>query len=382
MIFSLRGLFVASLLMLVACSSAAPEASRSAPAPAGAPSAPSTSVAPAASAPTAITGRAPLDPPVKVRVGYSPSSGTLPLYVAVEKGYFQAEGLEIELIPFTLNTDQFPALASDQIDVGGSGADTVLFNAIARGIDMKVVAYFAAAHPAHKGLAILVRKDHVDSGRYKEPRDLKGMTIAVLNPASSIAMYLEMGLAKAGLSLDDIELLSLPYPDMNAAMANKRIDGAVNVQPYILQAESQGLAQTVFTAGEVAAGFPSTLVVMASNFTRSQPEAARRYVLGFLRGQRDVYLAFDRDAGNPDEMYEFLAKYTAFKDPKQNEALASTGVFGGMMINGGIPREPLDYTQDFFIRMGAQQERVDLTRVVDTTYVDYAVQQLGRLPTD
>jgi NitT/TauT family transport system substrate-binding protein len=253
----------------------------------------------------------------------------------VEKGYFQAEGLEIELIPFTLGPDQFPALASDQLDVGSSGADTVLFNAIARGIDMKVVAYFAAAHPAHKGLAILVRKDLVDSGRYKEPKDLKGMTMAALNPATSVAMYLEMGLVKAGLSLDDIELVSLPCPDMNAAMANKRIDGAVNVQPFILQAESEGLAQTVFTAGEVAAGFPSTLFVMASNFTRGQPDTARRFLVAFLRGQRDVYLAFDGDTGNRDEIYEFLAQYTAFKDPKQNEALASTGVFGGMMINGG-----------------------------------------------
>ncbi|HEY7066437.1 MAG TPA: hypothetical protein VII06_33500 [Chloroflexota bacterium] len=42
----------------------------------------------------------------------------------------------------------------------------------------------------------------------------------------------------------------------------------------------------------------------------------------------------------------------------------------------------MDYTQDFFIRRGAQQERVDLTSVIDSTYVDYAVQQLGRLPTD
>ena len=174
----------------------------------------------------------------------------------------------------------------------------------------------------------------------------------------------------------------MPFPDMNVALANKRLDGAVQVQPFVTQAESQGLAQSVFTSGELAAGYPSILLLMGAHFAQRQPEAAKRFLVAFLRAQRDIYYAFDKDAGNKDEMYEFLAKYTPIKDPAQHAVLTATGAFGGIVPNGQIPMEPLEVTQDFFLRRGTQQERIDMARAVDPSYGEYAAQQLGRLPTN
>jgi NitT/TauT family transport system substrate-binding protein len=340
------------------------------------PPAPSGAAAPAVPA----AQRTPLNPPVKVQAGYFPGSGFLPLFVAADKGYFQEEGLEVELTPFAASSDQFPALASGQIDVGGAGADVALFNAIARGIDAKIVAYYNGTSPANKGLAILVRQDLVDSGQYREPRDFQGLTIGVNNPTASSAHYLEMALTRGGLTLDDVDLTTLPYPDMLAALSNKRLDAAVQTQPFIMQAESQGLAKSVFIGGELAPGYPFSLLIMGSQFRASQPEAAKRFVLAFLRGQRDVYHAFGKAGGNKDEMYQLLMKYTPIKDPTLTAVLAEAVAFGDWVPNGQIALGPLAETQDFFVRRGAQQERLNLAQVVDTSYGEYAVQQLGRLP--
>src|SRR5262245_57913005 len=109
----------AALLLLVLVMACTPTPA----APAALPAKPAaTSAAPPAAAPTAAAPVAsgPLTPPVKVQVGYSPASSSLPLFVAVERGYFEDQGLELELTPFTLSTDQFPALASGQLDFGGT----------------------------------------------------------------------------------------------------------------------------------------------------------------------------------------------------------------------------------------------------------------------
>jgi NitT/TauT family transport system substrate-binding protein len=390
-----RAIGLLAVVALLACT-AAPSGE---PAPAGSGTSPSTSAAsaPSAAAPpaapaassagapaapsTAASPRAPLTPPVRVHAAYPTNSSYLAFYLAVDKGYFQEEGLDLELTPINVTPDLFAALASGQIDVGGSGADPALFNAVARGVETKIVAQFGAATPTSRGLCVLVRKDLVDSGRYREPSDLKGMSVAVPTPTSSSAFYLERALARAGLRIDDVTMTSLPFPEMNVALANKAIDAAVQVQPFVMQAENEGVAQVVYTAGEFAAGFPSLVLLMADNFTRSQPEAARRFLVAFLRGQREVSATFDRGTGNKNEIYESLAKYTPIKDPGLNDALARTGIFNGMMVNGDIGVAQLDEFQDFFVRVGAQQEKLDLGKVIDRTYVDYAIQQLGRVPT-
>ena len=394
--FPARSIGLLAVVALLACTAApsggtAPAGSGTSPSTSGAsaagaaapPATPAASSAGAPAAPStaAASPRAPLTPPVRVHAAYPTNSSYLAFYLAVDKGFFQEEGLDLELTPINVTPDLFAALASGQIDVGGSGADPALFNAVARGVETKIVGQFGAATPTSRGLCVLVRKDLVDSGRYREPSDLKGMNVAVPTPTSSSAFYLERALGMAGLRLDDVTMSSLPFPDMNVALANKAIDAAVQVQPFVMQAENEGVAQVVYTAGEFAPGFPSLVLLMADNFTRSQPEAARRFLVAFLRGQREVSTTFDRGTGNKNEVYESLAKYTPIKDPGLNDALARAGLFNGMMVNGDIGVAQLDEFQDFFVRVGAQQEKLDLGKVIDRAYVDYAVQQLGRVPT-
>jgi NitT/TauT family transport system substrate-binding protein len=317
-----------------------------------------------------------------VNVGYSPATASLPLYVATDRGYFQEEGLEVELIPFTTVGDQYPALASGQIDFAGASPDPALFNAIARGVDSKIVAYYGGSSPSGRGMGLLVRQDLIDSGRYRELTDLKGMEIGIITPTSSAAMYFEMILTPVGLTLDDVNLVTLPFAETNVALINKRLDGAVQIQPFALQLESQGVAKLLVSMGQVAPGYPSILLLMGPGFARSQPAAAKRFLLAFLRGQRDVYNTFDKGTGSKEEMYQLLTKYTPIKDPALHTALAEAGSFSSIVPNGEVPLVPLEVHQEFFLRRGAQQERVDLARAVDASYGEYAVQQLGRLPTD
>ena len=48
--------------------------------------------------------------------------------------------------------------------------------------------------------------------------------------------------------------------------------------------------------------------------------------------------------------------------------------------NGTMDERVLDDYQDYFVKTGTQQRKLDLRRVIDRSYVDYALQRLGRLP--
>ena len=314
---------------------------------------------------------------MKVKVGYTPVAAYLPMFVGIEHGYYQQLGLDLELVQINLATDLVPAFGSGQVDMGGYGIDVSLFNAVARGVDMRILAYFGAASPTSSGLSVIVRKDLVDSGKYKEPKDFKGMTVGVLSANSSPAYYLERALGKGGLTLNDVTLVTMQFPDMLAALANKKIDAAVEVQPFVLQADTQGIAKIALRAGEFAPGFPSIVLVANPPFLKAQPEAAKRFVLALLQGQRDAYNALEKGI-NKGDVFQVMAKYTTLKDPKMQEAVANAGGYGNTAPNGQIPLDPLNQFQDFFVRQGTQPQKIDISKIVDTSYMDYALSILGK----
>ena len=67
------------------------------------------------------------------------------------------------------------------------------------------------------------------------------------------------------------------------------------------------------------------------------------------------------------------------KDAKQNEVLAASGVFSGNQPNGDMVLDGLMQNQDFFVEQGIQKQKLDPSTFIDRSFVDYAVQQLGRL---
>ena len=99
-------------------------------------------------------------------------------YVAEKKGFFRDEGLDVSYIAFDSAAKMIAPFASGDLDVGAGGPSAGLYNAVARGIDIRIVADKSSTPPGRPINFLLVRKDHVDSGRYKTLADLKGMKIA------------------------------------------------------------------------------------------------------------------------------------------------------------------------------------------------------------
>ena len=122
----------------------------------------------------------PLSPPVPVKVATVGLVGEAGIFIALGKGYFKDEGLDVQLVEVRVTTDQVALLLSGDLDYGHSPPAAVLYNVAARNVGVKVVAndsIIPQTTSLSSGFAI--RNELLDSGAVRSPSDLKGRTIGL-----------------------------------------------------------------------------------------------------------------------------------------------------------------------------------------------------------
>ncbi|WP_156253653.1 ABC transporter substrate-binding protein [Pseudactinotalea terrae] len=160
-----------------------------------------------------------------VRVGYIPGAHDIAqLFVADEAGYFEEQGIELEVTSFQTGITLSQALTGGSLDVGVMGA---------------VVANFPAKGQGH---VIVLNNQQVDIHQiWASPEsgitsidDLAGATIATTSGTAS-DVVLQVALDKAGLTRADVEVVNLEMP----AVTNTFVTGGVEVASLWAPFDSQ-----------------------------------------------------------------------------------------------------------------------------------------------
>jgi NitT/TauT family transport system substrate-binding protein len=380
----LRGVVaLAALWSILACGGGGGVAQPAAPAASGGPAASNAPAgsggAAAAGAPGASSAPAvvpPLSPTVHVKIGLPLIIADAGVYIAIERGYFAAEGLEVELIPASGGQQLVPALATNQVQFGSGAFDTAVLNAAARDLKLKVLSDKSRFRASSATAAVMARADLFESGALTDVRQLRGKNVAVLVRNGTPDYYLEIALKKVGMTLDDLVFTTMAITDTPAAFANKAIDAAWLYEPMIAAVEMAGLARVVMDAGEIAPDEYPQVLYASEQFIQENPEAVRRFVTAHLRGQRDYYRAFVTNETDRGEIISYLAKYTAVKDTAIYERMR----YHAVEPNGYLDPRPLERFQEFSMDKGLLPRRLDVAGMIDPQFIQYAVQRLGAWP--
>lgn len=310
---------------------------------------------------------------LKVPVGISPVMSSAALFIGEEKGYFREEGLALEINPFKASgAKMVPFLATGQLFVGGGNINAGMYNAIAQDIPIRIVADKGTVTPGHGYLALIVRKDHVDSGRYKTLKDLKGMTLAVTAKGVSQEIVIERYLKKAGLQLDDVKRVTLGYGDMNVALANGGIDATIQIEPFVAVAEANNIAVRVAGDDEVYPNQQSAAIFYSPVFMQKYPAQAQGFMNAYVRGLRDYNDAFEKNIGR-DEIIRILTKHTRIRDPKVYNAVVPVGLH----VNGFVNVDSLRADAAWYRQQGYLKAMPDIDTIVDLRYARRAAEKLG-----
>src|SRR5688572_1779009 len=126
----------------------------------------------------------------------------LPLTIAERKGYFKAEGLDVEIVDFPGGAKALQAMVGGSADVV-SGAYEHTINMHARG--QPIVAIVLQGR--YNGIVLGVHKSK--AAEYKSAKDLKGMKVGVTAPGSSTHMAVQNLAVRAGLKPDDFAAIGV-----------------------------------------------------------------------------------------------------------------------------------------------------------------------------
>jgi NitT/TauT family transport system substrate-binding protein len=313
-----------------------------------------------------------LKTPMTVKVGFAAGSMSVAgVYVAIARGYFGEAGITNEFVALNSFNQLIGPIATGELDIGSAGPSAALFNALERGVHIRLVADQNTVFPGQASIAMLVRKDLFDSGQVKSVADLKGRTFALAARRATMELDLLKALRQAGLSAGDIKLVVMPFPQINAALAGKTIDAGWQLEPLVAAAVAQNIAVRFKGLDEITPNRQNGMFVYSEKFAANQ-EAARAWMVAYVRGLRDyndaVLKGRDREF-----VIQTLMKYTTVKDRAPYDRI----VLPGLHPDGELNVESIREAYSEFKAAGDVKGDVNLDAVIDRSFVRYAVEVLG-----
>lgn len=338
------------------------------------------------SPPVAQTGAEEAEPPVEMAVlepvtlvvGYIPIGPYLPIYVGIAKGFFAEQGLTVELQSFRTGGEMIAPLALGQLDIGGGEVGTALFNAISQNLAVQVVLPQGFLNEANPYFPIVVRKDLHDSGELDELAELKGKKIAV-NAVRGLTEWVSaQALATGGWTVDDAELVVIPFPEMAQALQNRAVDVALIQYPIasaVLQPGANGeepIGVQLIGADEITDNPQTTAYYFGQRLLAPENrEIAVRASMALIEAFRFIN---EEDWMADEEVIAFMSEVTQ----NSPEAIRG-GVYPGYDSNGWINIDSLAGMQAYYVARGYTEytEEIPMDRVVDESFAQEALERLG-----
>ncbi|MGW4466438.1 ABC transporter substrate-binding protein [Micromonospora sp. NPDC004704] len=285
--------------------------------------------------------------PDRVKVGAIPIVDVAPLYLGKEKGFFRDQGIELEVVNTTGGAAAVPGVVSGEFDFAFGNVVSLIL-ARSQRLPLKAIAVGNSS----------TGKADADFGGIVVPpgspiqtaADLAGRTVAVNNLKNVGDTTVRASIRKAGGDATKVKFVELPFPDMPAAVAAKRVDAAWIVEPFFTVARNQG-------ARVVASNFVDTApnMTVAAYFTSEKVVKERADLTRRFTAAIETSLKYAQE--HPDEARKVLLSYTKIE-------AAVTEQITLPAWPSEINRESVQVMADLMLTDGLIKEKVDISELL------------------
>lgn len=313
----------------------------------------------------------------RVKVGIINTIGDINVFIADEKGYFAKENISAEILSFDASARMMAPLGSGEIDIGGGSTSVGLFNAIDRGIGLRVVADKGRTADGYVYQSLMIRKDLVESGKFRGLGDLKGLRIAVGAPGVGPLSILNEAAIRGGIKYGDIDKVFLAFAQQIAGMRNGALDGAIVNEPFKTILVSEAIAVEFMPTQAIFPDYQVSMLQYGDKFMKERPDVAKRFMRAFLRAARDYNDAIEngrwRTDGKADEVIAIFSKRA-----NQPQELIRRITPQASDPDGKLAIESIAKDLSFFQEQGdVNNKKLKVQDVVDLSFAEAASRELG-----
>jgi NitT/TauT family transport system substrate-binding protein len=298
-----------------------------------------------------------------VRITAFPNFVNLPIYLAMDKGYFAKEHLDVDVHKIqTSPSSMLPSIARGDVDISPLTISAGFFNQFAQGFDVKLVSSISGPKKGwNDSVYFVVRQDDWDAKPIRTLGDLAGKTVDVAGQSSTLEFIFRQALDFYHLKPSDFNItyrFRTP-PDWFAAFQNKAVDAMPIVEPMATQMQLKGVGHKMFGLVDVAPWYQDTFLAVSPAFARDHPDAVVRFLRAFTKAQHEIL-----KSGNKwtPEYVATVSKWTDIP-PDVIQQLIGPAYPGDL---GVINLESLNRQQNFYLESGIVPKAVPVASLVDT----------------
>jgi len=237
----------------------------------------------------------------EINVGYLPIYVDLPLFVAVEEGFFENRDIKVKLIRYQSSPDMASALVSNDVDAVASIATSSALAVESRDPG-KFKIFVVDAETPENPLSSLVISS---KSNINNPSELKGKLVASF-PGPTASLFAPLAFEKYGLKKDDYDIQELQIGSHITALETGKVDALVTYEPTATQAVIKYGAKKLvsgFIEKNVISPWQAGIWIISSSFLKDNKDMSESFVLA-------IYDAIDFIRNNPDKAKESLSRYT------------------------------------------------------------------------
>ena len=284
----------------------------------------------------------------KVTIGHLAVVPSLPTYVAMEKGFFTEQGLEVELVPFQSGTDIIDALVAGRIDADCMSAITGNWFAAQGAPDkFKIFLVYAADSNVDNTMVVVVKKD----SPLKDLKGLKGKKVGTFPGATSVALATAVIRKKTDPA--KVIFTEVPPPNMIQVLAAGQIDAFFSPEPFGMMAVYQGIGRYLIKSPCTLLGLKKGIVggafSFSTKFLEERPQVAKKVKAAIEKGA-------DYIKTNEQEARGYLSKYTPLPPP-----VAARIPFEKWIKIKDLDKKAPQLYFDVLYKEGAYQKKIDTT---------------------
>jgi len=248
-----------------------------------------------------------------VKLGLLKTAGNGGTFVALERGYFAAEGLALELTYFEAAQPIAVATVSGDVDIGATALTGGLYNLAAQG-SLRVIAGQSADAPSFQNNTVIVSKRAYEQG-LKSYKDLAGHSVAITTIGSSPQYCVVLLAEKYGFDLRSIRFLPLQTtPNVVSAVIGAQADAGVGPAAPLLPPVQRDEAKLLGFIGDETP-FQLGAMFVATKTAERRGDMIKAFLNAYRKGARDYHDAFTgpdekrKDGPQAAAIMAILAKY-------------------------------------------------------------------------